>query len=142
MTKKEQSLSLFDDGVRDVETIAERVGANPTYVAGALMGSGRSIEYNDLYTPSRPRNRYGDDFNGVLRFKDEEAARRSVEQLDIRYRFYHAKGDRQGQYQARSLGLIGYERAMGLGKTREARIFGEWLKRTLENEIEERLSAI
>jgi hypothetical protein len=135
MTKKDQSLALFDEGVQDVETIAEMVGANPTYVATTLMGAGRSIEYQDLYTPSRPRNRYGDDYSGVLRFKNEASARESVQRLEERYRFYREVGDRPGQYQARALALIGYDRAMGLGKTREARIFAEWLRETLEEEL-------
>lgn len=135
MTKKERSLALFDEGILDVETIAEQVGANPTYVASTLMGAGKSVEYNDLYTPSRPKNRYGEDFSGVLRFKDLDAARESVRKLDRRYQSYREVGDRQGQYQARSMALIGYERAMGLRKTREARIFAEWLQETLMQEL-------
>jgi hypothetical protein len=140
MSKKERSLSLFDEGLKDVEAIAAAIDSNPTYVASALMQAGRSVDYADLYTPSRPKNRYGENFNGVLRFKDEEAARESVRQLDVRYQFYLEIGDRQGQYQARSLGLIGYERAMGLGKVKEARLFADWLRQTLDRELAARLS--
>ena len=136
MTKKDQSLALFDEGVQDVDTIAEMVGANPTYVASSLLGAGKSVPYNDLYTPSRPRNRYGDQFSGILRFKDMGAAKESVKQIDLRYRNYRAAGDRQGQYHARALALIGYERAMGLGKVREAKVFGDWIKQTIESEID------
>ena len=135
MTKKDKSLALFEEGVHDVNLIAEKVGANPTYVAHSLINAGKSVDYSDLYTPSRPRNRYGEDYNGVLRFKDPEAARESVRKIDERYRFYRELGDRQGQYHARFLALIGYDRAMGLGKTREARIFAEWMKETLDTEL-------
>lgn len=141
MTKKERCLTLYDAGLQDVEALANEVGANPTYVATSLIGAGRAVEYQDLYTPSRPRNRYADDFNGVLRFRDEAAARESVRQLDLRYRFYHETGDRQGQYQARSLALIGYERAMGLGKVAEARAFAEWLRDTFSAELSVESSA-
>jgi hypothetical protein len=142
MTKKEQSLSLFDEGVRDVEAIAERIGANPTYIANTLIGSGRSIDYSDLYTSSRPRNRYGDDFNGILRFKDMDATRECVRQLNVRYQFYRETGDRQGQYQARSIALMGYERAMGLGKVREAQLFADWLTQTLQHEVMSRVEQV
>jgi hypothetical protein len=135
MTKKDQSLSLFEEGLQDVDRIAERVGANPTYVASALMSAGKAVDYVDLYTPSRPRNRYGEDFNGVLRFKDLNAAKESVRRIDQRYRFYRDLNDRQGQYHARSVALIGYDRAMGLGKTREARAFAEWIRQTMEGEL-------
>lgn len=135
MTKKDQSLSLFEEGVQDVPTIAECVGANPTYVAHSLINAGKSVDYADLYTPSRPRNRYGEDYKGILRFKDPDAAKDSVRKINERYRFYRELGDRQGQYHARSLALIGYDRAMGLGKTREAKIFAEWMKQTLDEEL-------
>src|SRR5947209_2668420 len=102
MTKKERCLTLFDEGLQDVEALADRVGTHPTYVANSLMESGRSVDYVDLYTRSRPKNRYGESFNGVLRFKDEDAARESVRRLDDRFNFYRSRGDRQGQYQARS----------------------------------------
>ena len=138
MTKKARTLSLFDEGVQDIGRLAEMVDASPTYVASSLIGAGRSVDYRDLYTPSRPQNRYGADFNGVLRFRDEASARESVRQLDIRYRFYEGTGDRQGQYHARSMALIGYERAIGLGKTQEARIFADWLQSTLNEELDKR----
>ena len=102
------------------------------------MESGRSVDYVDLYTRSRPKNRYGADFNGILRFKDEQAATESVRRLNDRCIHYRKKGDRQGIYQARSLALIGYERAMGLGKIREAAILGEWLAASLAQEVAEK----
>lgn len=135
MTKKDQSLALYEEGLQDVNRIAERVGSNPTYVAQSLISAGKSVGYTDLYTSSRPRNQYGEDFNGVLRFKDPEVARESVRRIDERYRFYRERGDRQGQYHARSMALIGYDRAMGLGKTREAKLFADWIQGTLAEEL-------
>ncbi|MBW3625385.1 MAG: hypothetical protein KY468_18475 [Armatimonadetes bacterium] len=134
-TKKDRSLALFDEGVQDIPTIAEMVGTNPTYVAHSLINAGKSVDYSDLYTPSRPRNRYGDDFNGVLRFKDLDAAKESVRKIGLRYDFYRDLGDRQGQYHARYVALIGYDRAMGLGKTREAKVFAEWIQGTFDEEL-------
>lgn len=74
------------------------------------------MDYTGLYTSSRPRNRYGEPFNNVLRFKDLDAARQSVEALDALHQQFRATGDRRGQYHAQHIALLGMHRSAGLGK--------------------------
>jgi hypothetical protein len=71
---------------------------------------------------------YAKQLQGVLRFKDVEAARASVQRIDQMYRAFEQQRDRRGQHQAQLLALIGKNRAEGIGKYDEARLFADWLK--------------
>lgn len=125
-TKKELAISLHTSG-RNVEEIAQTLECSPSYVANALIASGEPSEYSDLYTSSVAQNAYARMFRGVLRFKDQLAARESVERIDALYHQFEQANDRRGQHQAQLMALIGKNRAEGIGKLAEARIFAEWL---------------
>ena len=125
-TKKELAISLHTSG-HNVEEIAQTLECSPSYVANALIASGEPSEYSDLYTSSVAQNAYARMFRGVLRFKDLLAARESVERIDALYHRFEQANGRRGQHQAQLMALIGKNRAEGIGKLAEARIFAEWL---------------
>ena len=126
LTKKDLALSLHSAG-RTVEEIARALETHPSYVANVLAAAGKSPDYNDLYVSSGVQNRYAKQFQGVLRFKDIEAARESVERIDQMFHAYEQDRDRRGQHQAQLMALIGKNRAEGIGKYAEAQVFAEWL---------------
>src|SRR4051812_16444928 len=66
-------------------------------------------------------------FRGVLRFKDVEAAEASVARIDELFHQFAQTNDRRGQHQAQLMALIGKNRAEGIGKLAEARVFADWL---------------
>lgn len=136
-TKKERIIELYDEGF-DVESIADALATNPSYVANTLIAEGRPVEYEDLYTTTSGRlySKEARRLAGVLRFKDIEAARESVRQLDEAYRQFGQEKNKRGQYRAQLLALIGKHRAEGIGKHREADLFREWLVKTLSEEQE------
>ena len=57
MTKKELALGMYEKGMR-VESIAELLHTDPSYVANALIERGHTPSYVDLYTSTGPQNRY------------------------------------------------------------------------------------
>lgn len=126
LTKKELALSLHAAG-RTVEEIAQTLESSPSYVANILIAAGQSSDYSDLYTSSIAQNAYARMFNGVLRFKNVEAARESVQRIDTLFHQFANERDRRGQHQAQLMALIGKNRAEGIGKTAEAKVFSEWL---------------
>jgi|SRR5579871_5487123 len=126
LTKKDLALSLRAAG-RTVEEIAQALQCSPSYVANVLIAAGRPTDYSDLYTSSSAQNAYARTFNGVLRFKNIEAARESVARIDALFHHYAATHDRRGQHQAQLMALIGKNRAEGIGKLEEAKIFADWL---------------
>ncbi len=126
LTKKDLALSLHAAG-RTVEEIAKALNCAPSYVANVLIASGKSSDYSDLYTSSVAQNAYARMFNGVLRFKNVEAARESVARIDELFHMFEHERDRRGQHQAQLMALIGKNRAEGIGKLAEAQIFREWL---------------
>jgi predicted transcriptional regulator len=126
LTKKDIALSLHAAG-RTVEEIARALQTTPSYVANALIAAGKPTEYSDLYTTSTVQNAYARMFNGVLRFKDMQAARESVARIDSLYHQFAEEGDRRGQHQAQLMALIGKNRAEGIGKMEEAKVFADWL---------------
>lgn len=126
LTKKELALSLHAAG-RSVEEIAQTLDCSPSYVANSLIAAGKPSEYSDLYTNSVAQNAYARMFNGVLRFRDVEAARESVAQIDALFHQFEQERDRRGQHQAQLMALIGKNRAEGIGKVAEAKIFFDWL---------------
>jgi hypothetical protein len=126
LTKKHLALALHEEGAT-VEEIAQALDTHPSYVANVIAAAGKIPDYQDLYVSTAALSGYAQQFRGVLRFTDVAAARASVQQLDERYRAYAQQQDRRGQHQAQLLALIGKNRAEGLGKYAEARVFAEWL---------------
>jgi hypothetical protein len=126
MSKRELARELYGQGLR-VDTIAGLLETDPAYVANSLIDAGYTPEYVDLYTHTGPQNRYARQLAGVLRFKDLEAARESVAKIDEIYHRFEASRDRRGQHQTQLLALTGKNRAEGIGKLKEARLFAEWL---------------
>jgi|SRR5215204_827228 len=127
-TKKEQIVSLFESGIRDIAEIVRRVKARPSYVAQVLQQAGHLDGYFDLYTTTgREQNVYTRYFRNVLHFRNTEAARESVARIDRLYNYFERLGDRAGQHQAMILALTGKNRARWSGKLEESQVFGEWL---------------
>jgi hypothetical protein len=132
--KKIRAIELYDEGVTDVETIAARLRTSASYVANTLAAAGRTVGYHDLYTSTGlDRTRYARLFNGVLRFKDMEAARSSVDKLNELYEMFRRDRDRRGMFHAEFLALTGIHRAHGCGKHDEAMVFAHWLNDTLNH---------
>jgi len=126
MTKKELAVGMYEKGMR-VESIAELLHTDPSYVANALIERGHTPSYVDLYTSTGPQNRYASMLSGVLRFKDVEAARASVDRINELYHQFEELRDRRGMHQCQVLALIGKNRAEGIGKWQEAQVFADWL---------------
>lgn len=127
-TKKEQIVSLFESGTKDIAEIVRRVKARPSYVAQVLQHAGHLDGYFDLYTTTgREQNVYTRYFRNVLHFRNVEAARESVARIDRLYNYFERLGDRAGQHQAMILALTGKNRARWSGKTEESQIFSDWL---------------
>src|ERR687893_2119059 len=127
-TKKEQIVSLYESGTRDIAEIVRKVKARPSYVAQVLQQAGHLDGYFDLYTTTgREQNVYTRYFRNVLHFRNVEAARESVARIDRLYNYFERLGDRAGQHQAMILALTGKNRARWSGKAEEAQVFSEWL---------------
>lgn len=127
-TKKEQILSLYETGTKDIAEIVRRVKARPSYVAQVLQQAGHLDGYFDLYTTTgREQNVYTRYFRNVLHFRNVEAARESVARIDRLYNYFERLGDRAGQHQAMVLALTGKNRARWSGKPEESQVFSEWL---------------
>jgi hypothetical protein len=128
ITKKSRILKLYDRGL-DVEAIADALATSTSYVANVLIESGRSVEYEDLYTTTsrRPYSPEARRLAGAVRFRDPEVARESVRRLEEAFHQFQREGNRRGQHRAQMLALVGKNRAAGIGKTEEANIFRDWL---------------
>ena len=138
LTKKDRIIKLYDRGL-DVESIAEALATNPSYVANTIIASGRSVDYEDLYTSTSGRA-YSPEARrlaGVLKFKDVAAAKESIQRLQEAFGEFSREGNKNGQHRAQMLALIGKNRAEGLGKIEEASLFRDWLIRTLSQESAE-----
>ena len=99
ISKKDQIISLYTSGIGEVEDLAMITGARPSYVASVLQEFGLMTGYFDLYTTSaHPMNVYSKFFAGRLGFKDEAAARASIEVIDRLYRQFELARDRAGQH--------------------------------------------
>lgn len=128
VSKKEQFLSLYNSGIDNIEDIALMTNSRTTYVASVLQSAGLINGYFDLYTTSSlPMNAYSRFFAGKLSFKNEEAARKSVELINRTYRQFSIAQDRAGQHHALMMGLTMFNRARWTGKKFEADIFRQWL---------------
>src|SRR5205807_9708567 len=99
-----------------------------SYVAGVLQDSKLLRGYFDLYTTTAsPMNVYSKYFAKKLGFKDEEAARDSIDLIDHYYRQFELAQDRAGQHHALLMALTMFDRARWTGKGPEADIFRRWL---------------
>lgn len=133
ISKKDQILALFMSGIGEVEDLAMITGSRPSYVGSVLQESGLMKGYFDLYTSTaHPMNVYSKFFASKLGFKDEEAARASVEVIDRLYRQFELAKDRAGQHHALAMALTMFDRARWTGKGREADIFRHWLTSRLD----------
>jgi hypothetical protein len=72
-------------------------------------------------------NVYSKFFAGRLGYKDEAAARQSVELIERYYRQFETAGDRAGQHHALMMAMTMFNRARWTRKPREAEIFRRWL---------------
>ena len=126
-----------------MEDLAMITQSRPSYVAGVLHTSGTMSGYFDLYTTSsKPMNVYSKFFAKKLGYKDEEAARHSVELIDHYYHQFALAGDRAGQHHALLMALTLFDRARWTNKLQEADVFREWLQQRLnEPAAEDQLAA-
>lgn len=133
VSKKDQIIALYVSGMSEVEDLAIITGSRPSYVGSVLQEAGLISSYFDLYTSTaHPMNVYSKFFANKLGFKDEEAARASVELIDKLYGQFQFAEDRAGQHHALMMALTMFDRARWTGKGREADIFRRWLMHRLE----------
>ena len=140
VSKKDLAVTLYQRGTQ-VEAIAAMLDSTPSYVANSLIERGFVPDYSDLYTTTspatsggRPVGPYAEVLAGVLRFKDLAAAQASVARLSELHLRFAQDRDRRGMHQCQVLALIGEDRAEGIGKPREARLFAAWLAERLLSE--------
>lgn len=127
VTKKKVAAQMYEKGM-NVATIAELLKSEPSYIANVLIAQGYVPNYMDLYTSTGPQNDHAALLAGVLRFRDLDSARSSVAKLEQLYSQFAASNDRRGIHQCQVLALVGKNRAEGIGKLAEARVFTEWLQ--------------
>lgn len=133
VSKKDQIIALYVSGMSEVEDLAIITGSRPSYVGSVLQEAGLISSYFDLYTSTaHPMNVYSKFFANKLGFKDEEAARESVELIGRLYGQFEFAEDRAGQHHALMMALVMFDRARWTGKGREAEIFRHWLMLRLE----------
>lgn len=133
VVKKDQIVELFMSGTTDISQIARCTDASVSYVSTVLQDAGLMTGYFDLYTTTaNPMNVYSKRFVNKLGFRNETAAHRSVDELEMAYRQYEGQKDRAGQHHALEMALIMFDRARWTGKRREAEIFREWLVKHLD----------
>lgn len=133
ISKKEQIVALYLSGMTEIEDLAIITGSRPSYVGSVLQEEGLVKAYFDLYTSSsHPMNVYSKFFAGKLKFKDEEAARQGVNQINRVYKQFALAQDRAGQHHALVMALTMFDRARWTGKGREAEIYRKWLAEKLE----------
>jgi hypothetical protein len=127
-SKKEQILSLYASGITEPQDIAVITQSRPSYVASVLTAANLPIDYHDLYTSTKhPMNVYSKFFAGQLGFRDQTAARVSVDVIDRYYRQFALAQDRAGQHHALLMALTMFDRARWTNKPAEADIFRRWL---------------
>lgn len=133
VSKKDQILSLYLSGMTEVEDLALITASRPSYIGSVLQAAGMKPGYFDLYTSTRqPMNVYSKFFANKIGFKDEEAARGSVELIEHLYRQFELAGDRAGQHHALMIALTMFDRARWTGKHTESDIFRRWLSARLD----------
>lgn len=136
-SKKEMIASLWAEGSHDIWKLAKTTATRPSYVAAVLQNAGLLKGYFDLYTSStQDMNVYSQLFRGIMGFKNEATAMRSMKWIHRMYCEFGEMGDRAGQHHALVTALTMYDRARWSNKRREADIFRRWLMSRL-NENEE-----
>ncbi len=75
----------------------------------------------------QPRTRMRGCFAACCDLRMLQAAEASIERIDALFHQFAQSNDRRGQHQAQLMALIGKNRAEGIGKLAEARIFSDWL---------------
>lgn len=136
-SKKERILSMWStidssagSTQRIIESIAEKVGSRPTYVAQVLRQAGHAVCYFDLYTSNEEdQNVHTSALKGVLSFKSIGHAASSVARMDELFQHYGRTGDRAGQHAVMTLALTGMNRARWSGKPEESKVFRRWLEK-------------
>ena len=142
MTKKDQIISLYTSGIDNLEDIALMTSTRPGYAASVLQSAGLIAGYFDLYTTTaHPMNTYSRFFANKLGFKDEAAARQSVELINRLYKQFEMARDRAGQHHALLMALTMYDRARWTGKQLEADLFRQWLVEQLSQPAPEAIPA-
>lgn len=131
VTKRKLAAEMYEKGM-NVATIAELLKTEPSYIANALIDQGYVPNYMDLYTSTGPQNEHAALLAGVLHFKDLEAARLSVSRIDQMFSQFAVAKDRRGMHQCQVLALVGKNRAEGIGKLSEAKLFESWLVGALQ----------
>jgi hypothetical protein len=130
ITKKEQILRLYKQGIKDVAEIANQTVTRTSYVSYVLSKAGLLEGYFNLYTTTaKEQNAYSRYFRSILAFKDEKTAHISLGRIDELYRHFEQLEDRAGQHQAMVIALTGMNRARWSGKAKEADVFRGWLHR-------------
>ncbi len=133
VTKKDQIVKLFTSGMTSVSQISQITEASLSYVSSVLQDAGLMTGYFDLYTTTaNPMNVYSKRFVNKLGFRNQETARRSVNELDQAYQQFDRERDRAGQHHTLEMALVMLNRARWTGKLREAEIFREWLIKNLD----------
>ena len=133
VSKKQLAVELFEKGM-NVSSIATLIRTTPSYVANALIERGLIPNYVDLYTSTGPQNEHAALLKGILRFKNLEAARSSVSRIEETFARFKKDNDRRGMHQCQVLALVGKNRAEGIGKRGEAKLFADWLRTHLDVE--------
>ena len=129
---KDQIIELYKAGITDVSDLAMMTGSKPSYIGTVLQDAKLEDYYFDLYTStSKSMNAYSKFFRGKMRYKDVDAAHRSVRVLDRMYEQFDRMRDRAGQHHAMMLGMTMANRARWSGKHAEAMVFQRWLSRCL-----------
>ena len=128
VSKREQIVTLYLSGMRDVEDLAMLTDTRPSYVGSVLQEEELSTEYFDLYTSTKhPMNVYSKFFAGKLGFKDVETAQESVDLIERMHSRFATGRDRAGQHHALVMALTMFNRARWTGKRKEADVFRQWL---------------
>ncbi|HMU40514.1 MAG TPA: hypothetical protein PKE31_16010 [Pseudomonadota bacterium] len=126
LTKKQLAVSMYDRGM-NVVAIAKLLRCEPSYVANSLIEKGRVPAYVDLYTSTGPQNEDAKELEGVLKFTDASSAKSSIGKIDALWQRFFTERNRRGMHQCEVVALIGRNRAAGIGKQIEAKIFADWL---------------
>ncbi len=133
-TKKETILSLYSEGLHDLQEISDRTYSKVSYVASVLQSAGLIQGYYDLYNEDdHPMNAYSEHFRKRLGYRDIATALASVRLLHEAYLEFEALLDRAGQHHVLTLAMKMYNRARWSGKVSEAQVFKRWLVKALDH---------
>lgn len=133
ISKKDQIIELYRAGITEVADLAAITQSRPSYVASVLQDAQGLASYFDLYTStSQPMNLYSKFFAGKLGFKDVETAKKSVAHIQMLHEQFEKVKDRAGQHHALLMALTMFDRARWTGKTDEANVFRDWLRKQLD----------